>query len=180
MGFPLEYIYLVYFPPEYIYLVQSTSHSVFVGLVVRVRYVPTHLLGFQHLNCMIMKAKQVINPKLRHPKKNTMMVFHKVFLPENTMRVRTPILILMHTMPMSTMYTLILTVTLPWPPMVKIDLNCIIMKAKQVINSLKRMKTMAITMLRLISMMVTMPCHLNPIFSPNSTQRTSTRYRVSP
>jgi hypothetical protein len=48
MGFPLEYIYLVYFPPEYIYLVQSTSHSVFVELVVRVRYVHTHPLGFQH------------------------------------------------------------------------------------------------------------------------------------
>ncbi len=45
----LEYIFLVCFPPEYIYLVQSTSHSVFVGLVVRVRYVSTHLLGFQHM-----------------------------------------------------------------------------------------------------------------------------------
>ncbi len=49
MGFPLEYIYLLYFPPEYIYLVQSTLHSVFVGLVVRVRYVRTHLLGLQHI-----------------------------------------------------------------------------------------------------------------------------------
>jgi hypothetical protein len=36
------------FPSGYIYLVQSTSHSVFVGLMVRVRYVHTHLLGFQH------------------------------------------------------------------------------------------------------------------------------------
>jgi hypothetical protein len=47
MGFPLEYLYLVYFPPEYIYLVQSTSCSVLVGLVVRVGYISTHLLGFQ-------------------------------------------------------------------------------------------------------------------------------------
>ncbi len=76
--------------------------------------------------------------------------------------------------------------------MVKIDLNCIIMKAKQVINSLKRMNTMtmtcllmtirifmAITMLRLITMMVTMPCRWHPIFPPNSTQVTSTKYWVS-
>ena len=57
------------------------------------------------------------------------------------MRMWTSILILMHTMPMTTMYTLIvlrtITVTLPWPPMVTIDLNCMFMKAKQMINSLK-------------------------------------------
>ncbi len=79
------------------------------------------------LNCIIMKAKQVINPELRNPKKNKMTDFHKVFLPKKTMRMRTPIPILMHTMPMTTMYTLILlktiTVTFPWPPMVGIDLN---------------------------------------------------------
>ncbi len=50
------------------------------------------------LNCIIMKAKQVINPELRHPKKNKMMEFHKVFTPKKTMRMRTPIPILMHTM----------------------------------------------------------------------------------
>ena len=58
------------------------------------------------LNCRIMKAKQVINPELRHPKKNKMMEFNKVFLPEK------------------------------------------IIKAKQVINNLERMKIMAITMLK--------------------------------
>ncbi len=143
-----------------------------------------------------------------------MMEFHKVFLPEKTIRMRTPILILMHTMPMTRMYTLILlktiTVTLPWPPMVKIDLNCRIMKAKQVINpelrhpkknkmtefnkvflpkkimkakqeinSLEKMKIMLITMLRTITMMVMGPCRWHPIFPHNSTQRTSTRYWVS-
>ncbi len=80
------------------------------------------------------KAKQEINPKLRNPKKNKMMEFHKVFLPKKTMRMWTPIPILMHTMPMTTMYTLILlkmiTVTLPWPPMVKIDLMLIAVKAQ--------------------------------------------------
>ncbi len=50
MGFPPEYIYLVQFSPEYIYLVQSTLHSVFMGLVVRVCYVRTHPLGFQHVH----------------------------------------------------------------------------------------------------------------------------------
>jgi hypothetical protein len=35
------------FPSGYIYLVRSTLHSVFLGLVVRVCYVHTHLLGFQ-------------------------------------------------------------------------------------------------------------------------------------
>ena len=151
------------------------------------------------LMCMVMKVKmlmmiqrkvkQEVNPELRHPSKNKMMEFHKVLLPKKTMRTQTPIPILMHTMPMTTMYTLILlktiTVTFPWPPMVKIDLNCIIMKAKQVINSLKRMKTMTvtcllmtirmlmvITMLRMITMMVTMP------LPPNLTQRTSTRHWV--
>ncbi len=61
-----KYIYLVQIPPEYIYLVQSTSHSVFVGLVVRVlvlqvthsafvglvvrvHYVCTRPLGFQQM-----------------------------------------------------------------------------------------------------------------------------------
>ncbi len=70
------------------------------------------------LMCMVMKeAKQEINLKLRNPKKNKMMEFHKVFLPKKTMRMQTPISIRMHTMPMTTMYTLILlktiTVTLP-------------------------------------------------------------------
>ncbi len=86
------------------------------------------------------KAKQEINPKLRHPKKNKMTEFHQVLLPKETMRIRTSIPILMYTMPMTTMYTLIvlrtITVTLPPPPMVKIDLNCMFMKANQVINSL--------------------------------------------
>ena len=80
------------------------------------------------LMCMVMKeAKQVINPELMNSKKNKMMEFLKVFLPKKTMRMRTPISILMHMMPMTTMYTLILlktiTVTFPWPPMVGIDLN---------------------------------------------------------
>ncbi len=79
------------------------------------------------LMCMVMKekmlmmikrkAKQKINPELRHPKKNKMMEFHKVFLPKKTIRMRTPIPILMHTMPMTRMYNLILlkmiTVTMP-------------------------------------------------------------------
>ncbi len=100
------------------------------------------------LMCMVMKekmytmikrkTKQEINPKLRHPKKNKMIEFHKVFLTKKTIRMRTPIPILMHMMPMTIMYTLILlkriTVMMPRPPMVKIDLNCRIMKAKQVIN----------------------------------------------
>jgi hypothetical protein len=91
------------------------------------------------LNCRIMKAKQVINPELRHPKKNKMMEFNKVFLLEK------------------------------------------IMKAKQVINSLERMKIMMmITMLRTITIMVTGPCRWHPIFPPNLTQRTTTRYWVSP
>ncbi len=125
-----------------------------------------------------------------------MMEFHKVFLPKKTIRMRTPIPILMHTMPMARMYTLILlktiTVTFPRPLMVKIDRNCIIMKAKQLINSLMRMNTMTvacllmtikmlmvITMLRMITMMVTMPCRWHPIFPPNLTQVTSTKYWVS-
>ncbi len=91
-----------------------------------------------NLNCRIMKAKQVINPELRHPKKNKMMEFNKVFLPEK------------------------------------------IMKAKQVINYLERMKIMPITMLRTITMMVMGLCRWHPIFPPNLTQRTSTRYWVSP
>jgi len=43
------------FPPEYIDLVQPThdschdSHSVSVVPKIRVRYVRTHLLGFQHV-----------------------------------------------------------------------------------------------------------------------------------
>lgn len=52
--------------------------------------------------------------------------------------------------------------------------------AKQVINYLERMKIMAITMLRTIRMIVTGPCRWHPIFPPNLTQRTSTRYWVSP
>ncbi len=70
MGFQREYIYLVYFPPEYIYLVQSTLHSVFVGLVVRVRYVRTHLLGFQHNHSPFsfaeVKPIRVAEQKSRH------------------------------------------------------------------------------------------------------------------
>jgi hypothetical protein len=77
-------------------------------------------------------------PRTQEFQEKGMMEIHKVFLPKKTMRMRTPIPILMHTMPMTTMHTLILlktiTVTFPWPPMVGIDLNCIIMKAKQVIN----------------------------------------------
>ncbi len=36
-------------------LVQSTLHSVFVGLIVRVRYVRTHLLGFQQESDLVVK-----------------------------------------------------------------------------------------------------------------------------
>ena len=85
------------------------------------------------LVCMFIKAKQVIISV-----KMLMVIKRKAKQEMVIKRMRTPIPILKHMMPMTRMYTLILikmiTVTLPRPPMVKIDLNCRIMKAKQVIN----------------------------------------------
>ncbi len=60
-------------------------------------------------------------------------------------------------------------------------------KAKEVFNPLNLMQTSAtpvlmhlISLMRMITMMVTGLCCWHPIFPPNLTQRTSTRYWVSP
>ena len=88
------------------------------------------------LVCMFMKAKQVINSL-----KMLMVIKRKAKQEMVIKRMRTPVPILTLMMPMTRKYTLILietiAVTLHRPPMVKRDLkdlNCIIMKAKQVIN----------------------------------------------
>ena len=111
------------------------------------------------LNCIIMKANLVINPELRHPKKNKMMKAKQVinFL---------------------VMVKLVINPELRHPKKTKMmdfnKIHLLEMKVKQVINYLERMIIMAITI------MVTGPFRCHPIFPPNLTQRTSTRYLVSP
>jgi hypothetical protein len=159
------------------------------------------------LNYMFMKAQQVINflkmlTIIKRKAKQEM--FHQGLLLEEIMRMRKSISILIHTMPVTTMYMLIvlrtITVTLPWPPMMTFDLNCMFVKAKQVINyslkmlmmikrkakheisPMKMTQTTATPLLMHLILLLRMKglCHWHPIFSPNLTQRTSTRYWVSP
>ncbi len=79
-----------------------------------------------------------------HHKKNKMTELHKVLLLEKIMKMQMPILIFMLAMPMTTMIMLIVlrtrTVTLPQPPMVTIDLMCMVKKEKMYVMIKRKAK----------------------------------------
>ena len=81
--------------------------------------------------------------------------------PPDVVSKEASILLLKHMMPTTTMYMLnvsrTITMTMSRPLMLTIDLNCMFMKAKQVVNPLKllMMINMMLTLLRMKTMTVT-------------------------